>query len=320
MNQQFSEPQRSLQIVQAFSEVDVPESLYKGSNVARLVQNLQETRDGVKRSNDRLGKLRIEKDNETWYEGWNPFGVSTEEKIEEEHLKLNRQMATLAQHSSELLVVNTALSKVLCDQQQLLLDQQGILARQAEDIKNQNGRIQDGQEQLAAFQTRQLASNDVLGIRLVGIANRLEELAQAAVSFEQAVASAHARTLEAIELRLAEQHEAAEHATESLRESVNGWRAESDRAMQALSAEQRERAHRDQEAVQTAINELHARRQGDLRSLTDRLAALVSEQSVAQARMATLDARLDAFRRVIPLVAVAAAAAAGIVTWLVTRL
>lgn len=330
MNQQVSEQQRSLQIVQAFSEVDVPEALYKGSNVARLVQDLKETREGVKSSNDKLGRLRSEKENQAWYKGLSLLGDSTAEKIEEEHLNLNRRMAVLAQHSSELLVVNTALSKVLCDQQQLLLDQQGALARQAEDIEDQNGRIQGGQEQLATFQAQQLVSNDALGMRMLGIANRLEDLALRAVSFEQAMASAHARTLEAMDARLAEQQDAAEHANESLRASVNDWRAESDRAMQALGAEQRlaesrlveqrERAHRDHEAAWTAIDGLHAGRQRDLGSLTDRLTALVSEQSVAQARMAALDARLDAFRRVTPLVAVAVTAASGIATWLATRL
>lgn len=330
MNQQVTKQHRSLQIVQAFSEVNVPESLYQGSNVSRLVQNLKETRDGVKSSNERLGKLRTEKENQAWYEVLSPFGDSTAEKIEEEHLTLNRRLATLAQHSSELLVVNTALSKVLCDQQQLLLDQQGALARQSEDIKDQNGRIQDGQEQLAAFQARQLASNDALGMRMQAVANRLAELAQRVVNFEQAVASAHARTLEAMDERLAELQEAAEHDNESLRVSVNRWRSESDRAIQALVAEQRladsrlaeqrERAHRDHEAAWTAIDGLNAGRRRDLGSLTERLAALVSEQSVAQARMAALDARLDVLRRVISLAAVAVAAATGIATWLATRL
>lgn len=330
MSQQVSEQQRSLQIVQAFSEVDVPESLYKDSNVARLVRDLKTTREGVKDSNDKLSKLRSEKENKAWYESWNPLGDNTSEKIEEEHLNLNRRLATLAQHSSELLVINTALSKVLCDQQQLLLDQQGILARQTEDIEDQNGRIQDGQEQLAALQAQQLASNDALGMRMVGIATRLEDLTLHAVRFEQAVASAHAHTLEAMDARLAEQQEAAEHANESLRTNVNDWRTESDRTMQALSAEQRLRdsqlaeqrkeAYRDHEATWSAIDELHAGRQRDLASLTDRLSVFVSEQSLTQVRMAALGARLDAFRRVIPLVTATAAAAAGAMTWLAMRI
>lgn len=330
MSHQVSEQQRSLQIVQAFSEVVVPESLYKGSSVARLVQDLNNTRDGVKSSNEKLSKLRLEKESQAWYERLNPLGDNATEKIEEEHLNLNRRMATLAQHSSELLVVNTALSKVLCDQQQLLLDQQDALARQAEDIKSQNGRIYNAQEQLADLQEQQLASNDALGKRMLGIADRLEDLTLRAVNFEHEVASAHARTLEAMDAHLAEQQDATERTIGSLRVSVNDWRAESDRAIQALTAEQRlmdsrmeeqrERAHHDHEAVLTAMDELLAGRQRDLGALADRLAALVSEQSVAQVRMAALDARLNAFRRIIPLVAIVTAAATGIATWLTTRL
>ena len=256
MNQQVSEQQRSLQIVQAFSEVDVPDSLYKESNVARLVKNVKAMQEDVKSSNDKLGDLRTEKEKQAWYEGWSLLGDSTEDKIQDEHLNLNRRMATLAQHSSELLVVNTALSKVLCDQQRLLLDQQGTLARQAEDIEEQNGRIQEGQEQLAEFQALQLASNDALGMRLLGVTERLEQLAQRAVTFEQAVASAHDRALEVMDDRL---------------------------------AEQREGAQRDYEVAWTAIDELRTSRQRDLATLTDRLAALMSEQLAAQTRLAALD-------------------------------
>ena len=287
MNQQVSEQQRSLQIVQAFSEVDVPDSLYKESNVARLVKNVKAMQEDVKSSNDKLGDLRTEKEKQAWYEGWSLLGDSTEDKIQDEHLNLNRRMATLAQHSSELLVVNTALSKVLCDQQRLLLDQQGTLARQAEDIEEQNGRIQEGQEQLAEFQALQLASNDALGMRLLGVTERLEQLAQRAVTFEQAVASAHDRALEVMDDRL---------------------------------AEQREGAQRDYEVAWTAIDELRTSRQRDLATLTDRLAALMSEQLAAQTRLAALDARLDAYRRVLPLVVAGAAAATGIATWLATWL
>ena len=58
MNQQVSEQQRSLQIVQAFSEVDVPDSLYKESNVARLVKNVKAMQEDVKSSNE-IGRAHV---------------------------------------------------------------------------------------------------------------------------------------------------------------------------------------------------------------------------------------------------------------------
>ncbi len=330
MNQQIIEQQRSLQIVQAFSEVVVPESLYKGSNIARLVQDIEKSRKGVESSNDTLSKLRTAKERQSLIDRLIPWGESPEEKIQGAHLNLNRQMATLAQHSSELLVVNTALSKVLCDQQQLLLDQQGVLARQTEDIESQNDRIKEGQKQLAAFQAQHLASNEAMGLRMVGVADRLEDLARRVVSFELEVASAHARTLEAMDAQLTEMQATAEHAIEGVRACVGGWRAESDHAIQTLCAEQRladsrlveqrERAHRDHEAMRAAFDELHAGSQREIGSLTKELATLVTAQSIAQTRMETLNTRVDAFRRLIPLVAAAAAAAASIATWLAIRL
>ena len=61
--------------------------------------------------------------------------------MQDAQLDLNKSIGRLTQTSSQLLIVNTAISKVLNDQQHILLEQQNMLKSQADTLGEQNNQI-----------------------------------------------------------------------------------------------------------------------------------------------------------------------------------
>ncbi len=150
---------QELQIVQAFSSLEVPERIIRESNIKELLKGLSADQEKVLSEADRLNRLRGEKKDGNFVGNWF-HGRS--DKIQEAQLDLNASIGQLTQKSSQLLVVNTAISKVLSDQQKLLLQQQNLLKQQAEELVAQNQRILDQQVQLGEQQQAINAANQGL--------------------------------------------------------------------------------------------------------------------------------------------------------------
>jgi len=150
---------QELQIVQAFSSLEVPERIIRESNIKELLKGLSADQEKVLSEADRLNRLRGEKKDGNFVGNWF-HGRS--DKIQEAQLDLNASIGQLTQKSSQLLVVNTAISKVLSDQQKLLLQQQNLLKQQADELVAQNQRILDQQVQLGEQQQAINAANQGL--------------------------------------------------------------------------------------------------------------------------------------------------------------
>ncbi|WP_349606902.1 hypothetical protein [Cupriavidus sp. DF5525] len=193
-----------LQIVQAFSSVSVPEKLMRDSNIEELIKAMLTEQEAVQNDARRLERLRQERKDGNWFGNvWN----DRDEKVQDANIDLNRSIGRLTQKSSQLLVVNTAISKVLTDQQRMLLWQQDLLKQQADELEEQNKKILDQQHQLSEQQIGLNAANKGLmeakGItqehaqKLVGCVVRVTEA-------EKKIDSANAALRAAVEQRVGE--------------------------------------------------------------------------------------------------------------------
>lgn len=129
---------QELQIVQAFSSVDVPEKIIRESNIKDLIRGMTAEQDSVQSDARRLERLRQEKKEGNFIGNW---WNDRDDKVQDAQIDLNKSIGRLTQKSSQLLIVNTAISKVLNDQQRILLEQQNILKRQTDTLEEQNRKI-----------------------------------------------------------------------------------------------------------------------------------------------------------------------------------
>jgi hypothetical protein len=170
-----------LQVVQAFSALTIPEQIVRDSNIRELIEGMITETNSVKDESSRLARLRQEEKDGNFASN---LLKGREGKVKAAQLDLNQAMGRLTQRSSQLLVVNTAISKVLSDQQVVLLKQQELLGEQAQELKRQNEKILEQQEQLAEQQKGLNAANQGLleakgvtqeqAIKLVGCVTRVE--------------------------------------------------------------------------------------------------------------------------------------------------
>lgn len=191
-----------LQIIQAFSTVTVPDRILRDSNVKELIRSMIDEQDKVQTNARNLEKARQEKKDGNIFGNWlNDRG----DNVQEAQLDLSKSIGQLTQKSSQLLVVNTAISKVLSNQQNILLMQQDLLKQQTTKLEEQNEKILAQQLQLAEQQKAINAANEGLltakGVtqeqakKLVGCVVRVEQA-------EQRIDVANAEVRAAVEHRL----------------------------------------------------------------------------------------------------------------------
>jgi hypothetical protein len=219
----MTEPSKQeLQIIQAFSSVDVPERIIRESNIKGLLHDMIAEQDAVQSGANRLERLRQEKkDGNIIGNWWN----DRDDKVQDAQIDLNQSIGRLTQKSSQLLIVNTAISKVLRDQQYILLNQQEILKQQTDKLEEQNNKILEQQKLLEKQQKDINQANQGLmeakGLtqeqaqKLVGCVNRVTE-AEHRISEENQVfrlglrrdiSELFAQCLERLEAGLAEQQQ-----------------------------------------------------------------------------------------------------------------
>jgi hypothetical protein len=143
---------QELQIIQAFSSVDVPERVIRDSNIKELIHGMTAEQEAVQSDAHRLERLRQEKKDGNFIGNlWN----GRDDKVQDAQIDLNKSIGRLTQKSSQLLIVNTAISKVLNDQQRILLNQQNILKQQTDTLEEQNSKILE-QQKLLEKQQREI--------------------------------------------------------------------------------------------------------------------------------------------------------------------
>ncbi|GKV76952.1 hypothetical protein PEC106568_21260 [Pectobacterium carotovorum subsp. carotovorum] len=129
---------QELQVIQAFSSADLPERLFRDSNIKELISGMTEEQQTVQKSAKHLDHLRQEQRDGNFITNW---WNDRDDLLQDAQIDLNKSIGRLTQKSSQLLIVNTALSKLLNQQQQILLNQQNILEDQTRSLAEQNGQI-----------------------------------------------------------------------------------------------------------------------------------------------------------------------------------
>lgn len=143
--------ERSLVVVNAFSKVDIPKDIFKSSQLHDLVSNIQTDRNTVISDVDRVERLRKEAAAGNFVSN---LIKGRKGKLQDAQLDLNSSIGSLTERSAQLLVVNTAISKILMEQQETLARQQRTLETQAADIKKQNKEIAEQQALLGEQQDK----------------------------------------------------------------------------------------------------------------------------------------------------------------------
>lgn len=263
---------KEVQIVAALSSADLPEALIGDSCVKELISAVMGSQQKAKSANDSLDKARREKNEQNMFSNW---WNNTEDKVKDAQLNLTSSIANLNRHSSQLLIFNTAISKVLCDQQNILLRQQQLLEDQASELNLQNLQILAQQKSIEAQQIEIRSANQGLleakGVtaeqarELVGCVQRVE-------SAEQRITQVNQHLLTAIEQYL-----------DQLRQELGDTLASSvttleNRDKQLLETTQE---HKDKLAEQTvALNKLQGKLSYFDDNFTDRLQNAIEQHKV----------------------------------------
>ncbi|MDA8480858.1 hypothetical protein NNO04_19415 [Citrobacter sp. Awk 4] len=194
---------QELQVIQAFSSADLPERLFRDSNIKELISGMTEEQQTVQKSAKDLDRLRREQRDGNFITNW---WNDRDDVLQDAQIDLNKAIGRLTQKSSQLLIVNTALSKLLNQQQQILLDQQNILEGQTHSLAEQNEQILKQQVLLEEQQKEINKANqglmDAKGVtqdqakQLVGCVKRVTEA-------ENKIGEANATLLAELEQRVA---------------------------------------------------------------------------------------------------------------------
>lgn len=183
MNPQASQ---ELIIVQAVASMELPRDLNSLGHVGTLVKRIGEEGKSLRYKADTLERARQAK------RDGNILGnliKGRQEAMEDAQMDLNRAIGNLTASTSELLVINTALSKVLHIQQETLHDQQIVLEGQADEIREQNVQILQQQEEQERQQEEIIRVNAGIleakgltqeqALKLVGCVERVTQVEQA---------------------------------------------------------------------------------------------------------------------------------------------
>ncbi|THG82312.1 hypothetical protein E5198_09405 [Pseudomonas sp. A-1] len=143
--------EKSLVVVNAFSKVDIPKDVFESSKLHELVSGIQSDRKTVISDVERIERLRREVSDGNFVSN---LVKGRKGKLQDAQLDLNSSIGSLTERSSQLLVLNTAISKLLMDQQEMLIRQQKSLEKQAAEIEKQNKEIAEHQRALSEQQDK----------------------------------------------------------------------------------------------------------------------------------------------------------------------
>lgn len=196
--------QQELQLVRVLSNASLPEDFINQSNIAQLVKDIVSQTESVASDRDGLERARRARKDGNFIGNW---WHNRDDQVEEAQLDLQKSIGRLTEKTSQLLIINTAISKVLYDQQQLLLEQQRKLEEQADEIKSQNAQILDQQKELEKQQKKINAANQGL-LEAKGLtaeqAQKLVGCVKMVTAAEQKMAAENLEFRNAVEQRLQE--------------------------------------------------------------------------------------------------------------------
>jgi DNA repair exonuclease SbcCD ATPase subunit len=259
---------KEIQIVNALSSADLPEKIIGESCVKELISAVVNAQVEANNAASRLEAARYVKNNSNAISNW---WNNTEDSVKDAQLRLSTTVANLNRHSSQLLIFNTAISKVLCDQQDVLLRQQRILEEQAEQLKQQNLGILTQQKALEEQQIEIAKANQGLleakGVsaeqarNLIGCVQRVE-------AAEERISQLHSSLLSSIDARL---EQAVSDVNSSFAPTVTGLEERDKQLLKLIQDQQRkladssaalasseQRISRQEKALPAAVTNLEA--------------------------------------------------------------
>jgi hypothetical protein len=180
-----SNKKQELIIVDAISKMVIPSDVFEKSEFKQIINNFKSAQEGVTKSLSSVeAKRNAVKEGYSLGNWWH----DRTEELQDAQLDLNRSIGLLTKQSSDLILFNTAISKVLVSQQKVLHEQQELLQKQAAELALQNRCIEKQQVDLSDQQKRLLEVNTGLveakGItrehaeKLVGCVKRVEAAEQ----------------------------------------------------------------------------------------------------------------------------------------------
>lgn len=274
---------QDLQIVEAFSSVSVPEQIVRESNIKELVKGMTDAQASVQSTTSKLERARREQKEGNWFGNW---VNDRADAVQDAQLDLNKSIGSLTQKSSQLLIVNTAISKMLYDQQGVLQQQQHALKNQADTLAEQNGKIFQQQLLLEKQQHAINAANEGLlqakGIsqeqaqKLVGCVGRVTEA-------EKSIQQANQRLIDSVDYRLqVSSEDCLAQLSEGLAARDQHWQATEQRLQEAFVAQDAQLQH-EQAALREQLTVLEGHLQQQLQTSAQALeASLAAQQQVVQ--------------------------------------
>ncbi|MCW2255404.1 ElaB/YqjD/DUF883 family membrane-anchored ribosome-binding protein [Providencia alcalifaciens] len=183
---------QELIIVNAISQMVIPSDAFENSEFKEIISNFKEAQNKVCSDLSDIERARNEvKDGGMIGNLWN----NRKDKLQDAQFDLNKSVGLLTKQSSDLILFNTAISKVLVSQQNLLHEQQEMLRAQAGELAAQNKNIKEHQIKLSSQQDDIVKANNGLleakGLtreqaeKLVGCVKRVEAAEQKMKSSNQ---------------------------------------------------------------------------------------------------------------------------------------
>jgi hypothetical protein len=125
---------QQMQLVRALSSLgDLPE-LSEHTDMLNVLAEIKKAQTSLESTSSALKERRAKHADKSW---WSILDDS-ETRVRDAQLDMSAAMSELNGQSTKLLLFNTAISKVICDMQGLLLGQQGELDLQTGEIARQN--------------------------------------------------------------------------------------------------------------------------------------------------------------------------------------
>lgn len=310
--------EQHLQIINSFSLVDVPKDLVVAAKIPDMIRDINAATGAMQSRSSKLEQLRQEKADGNFIGNW---WHNREDHIRDAALDLGKSVGELTYKSSLLLVVNCAVSKVLNDQQNVLIEQQSLLKEQAQGLREQNIQILDQQHLLQEQQVEINAANKGLmeakGVtleqakKLVGCVDRVEHVEQRVESagkalrddIQRQLLSSSEQVSRQVSTALAAQAQALHTSEQKTADANNVLRDSVQQQLQALSGQvasaldaqaqaaltQEKQAAEQARAAQAEMMEMQA---GMKAVMLDEIAVLAKNQSELSASRATLHDQL----------------------------
>ncbi|WP_298146783.1 hypothetical protein [uncultured Acinetobacter sp.] len=190
-----------LRIIEALSSVNIPDEVFRNSNISYLVDDMIKDQTAVDLNSKKLAQLFLSNQEE----GVVSQGVEANiSPLQEKSTHLKELIENLEKKSSQLLIINITLSKVINDQQKNLLSQKNQLIEQQQQVDTFGQRLVET-EKIVKKQTKELAD---FSLQLLKNEKKIEDSSNALIwDLEQKIYDSNEQCLDQLNAGFAEQQE-----------------------------------------------------------------------------------------------------------------